>query len=84
MSKVLTVVTQECNLSYLNMLTENPIKRVKYVAVTTEKRKCRFMNIFNRVSNTNIGTSIGKYRSENLTRINDQKFRNKLAVFSGK
>ena len=49
-----------------------------------EIRKEIAMDILNRVSNAKIGNTIRNFRSNNLTRVNDVKFRTNLAVLSVK
>ena len=56
--------------------------RVTSNILTDEYRKISIMNILNRVSNAKIGNMIKNYRSNNLTRVNDVKFRTNLALLS--
>ena len=67
-------------MSIINMSKTRVVSRI----LTDEYRKSIVMNVLNRVSNAKIGNTINNYRSNNLTRVNDVKFRTNLAVLSVK
>ena len=58
--------------------------RVKSTLINDEDRKGLLLEIVNRISNVKIGKTIENYRSNNLTLVNDVKFRTNLAVLSVK
>ena len=60
------------------------ILRIESIELKNEDRVDIFLQILNRVSNAKIGYTIKHFRTENLTRVNDVKFRTQLAVLSVK
>ena len=58
--------------------------RVPSTFLKDEDRIVLVTDILNRISNAKTGMTIKNYRSNNLTRVNDVKFRTKLAVLSVK
>lgn len=68
----------------MNEIMQISNARVKSVLIKDADRKRLLLEIVNRISNAKIGKTIENYRSNNLTRVNDVKFRTNLAVLSVK
>jgi len=81
---VIKELTQGSHLSYINALVNTSILRIEAIELKNEDRVDIFLQILNRVSNAKIGYTIKHFRTENLTRVNDVKFRTQLAVLSVK
>ena len=71
-------------MAYINSLVNTSTERSVSTELKNEDRVDIFLEILNRVSNAKIGSTVKNYRINNLTRVNDVKFRTQLAVLSVK